>query len=475
MNEIKNAYDIRKFRDEAHKIVDLLADYLEKNINREEVKVIDYQEPEALYQKWLKDFNSQKSNDILDFYNRMLQDSMHIHHPQYMGHQVSPAVPASALAEFMTSVTNNSAAIYEMAPLSSVLERIIIEWLAGKIGFSSDAFGVLTSGGLIGNTTGLLAARQIMSGYNIWNNGHDLNTKPAIMVSGQAHYSMERTVKIMGWGQAGIIQIPVNKQNSMDVTKLESYYQKAIDSGQKVLAVVANICSTSTGTYDNINAIADFCEEKNLWLHADGAHGGPALFSDKYKHLIKGIERADSVVIDFHKMMFHPSLATAVIFKKGDHAYRTFAQKAEYLLSSPDEHDWHNTAKRSFECTKNAISVKIYVMLKSFDEKIFGEFVETTFDLAQEFNNIIKSTSDFETVVEPESNIVCFRYNPSRELTTDDLNQLNKDKRQALLEDGKFYIVQTEINAAVWLRVTLMNPFTTNDDLRKLLEEIRKI
>ena len=113
---------------------------------------------------------------------------------------------------------------------------------------------------------------------------------------------------------------------------LEDIYKEQLAKGNRVMALVSAACSTATGSYDNLEAISDFSEKYKIWHHVDAAHGGPAILSQKYKHFLKGIERADSIVMDFHKMMMTPGLNTLILFRNDDDSYATFAQKASYLL-----------------------------------------------------------------------------------------------------------------------------------------------
>jgi L-2,4-diaminobutyrate decarboxylase len=190
--------------------------------------------------------------------------------------------------------------------------------------------------------------------------------------------------------------------------------------------------------------------------------------------LVKGIELADSVVIDWHKMLMTPALATALIFKNGEDSFQTFHQKAQYLWANQGSHEWFNSGKRTFECTKLMMSVKIYSILKTCGEGIFAENVNTLHDLAKAFVEILNVNSAFELAIEPQSNIVCFRY-VGEGSSSENYNTLNATIRQRLLEEGKFYIVQTTLREKLYLRVSLMNPLTTVRDLRALLEEVEKI
>jgi L-2,4-diaminobutyrate decarboxylase len=170
-------------------------------------------------------------------------------------------------------------------------------------------------------------------------------------------------------------------------------------------------------------------------------------------------------------MLMTPALATALIFKRDEDAFKTFQQKAQYLWANQHSKDWFNSGKRTFECTKLMMSLKIYSILKAHGEVIFGENVDYLYNLGRMFSEIIKSRQNFELAIEPESNIVCFRLKSSKK----GLNDLNSAIRKQLLQEGKFYIVQTTLKENVYLRVSLMNPLTTETDLNALLDEIERI
>lgn len=359
-----------------------------------------------------------------------------------------------------------------MGPANTAMEKAVIRHIAAIIGFDNSSDGVLTHGGSAGNLTALLAARQAMTGYNIWSEGVKEGSIPAFIVSEQSHYSISRNLKIMGLGDAATVSIPVDNKFKIRTDLLHETLVKAEKEGLNIIGVVANACSTATGSYDDLIAISDFCRKNNLWLHVDGAHGMGVIMSDKYRHLVRGIERADSVIIDFHKMFLIPGLNTCVLFRDGDRSYETFAQKASYLFDKAHEKDWYNGAKRTLECTKSSLGLHVYSMFRYYGDKFFGNYIDTMYDLASEFNKDLSDAPDFESIVNPESNIVCFRY--LKHKASSDLNITNRLIREKVIKRGKFYIVQAELNEKVWLRVTIINPQTTIDDLRALLDEIRE-
>src|SRR5690606_25789374 len=172
---------------------------------------------------------------------------------------------------------------------------------------------------------------------------------------------------------------------------------------------------------------------------------------------------------DFHKLLMVPSLCTAVLYRDGAHAKRTFAQKADYLFEEQVD-DWYNSGKRTFECTKPMNILHVYTILRVYGEKIFQENVDRLYGLAREFATLVDGRDDFELAVAPQSNIVCFRYSGGG-----DFNETNRAIFEGLLEDGTYYVVKTVIDGEFWLRVTLQNPMTTMGHLNGLLALIDRM
>jgi L-2,4-diaminobutyrate decarboxylase len=255
---------------------------------------------------------------------------------------------------------------------------------------------------------------------------------------------------------------------------LEEIKTRTEKKGIKIISVVASSCSTATGSYDDLDSIADFCEKYSLWMHVDGAHGMGVLFSEKYRDRVKGIERADSVVIDFHKMLLVPALNTLVMFRNGEKSYETFAQKASYLFQKSQNNVWYNSAIRTIECTKSALGIIAYAALKYYGKSYYKEYIDSRYDLAATFALMVKSDRQLELAIEPESNIVCFRFAPEGHNDLS-LNQINSAIRDKIIKEGSFYIVQAELDGKIWIRLTIINPLTSENDLKDLLQRIKEI
>jgi len=465
---LQKAYSAEDFRKRGHQLIDELADHLEEHLNFEKTATLDWHIPEDERSYW---------NDFLDhgdeskLFSQILKRITAVHNPKCIGHQVTPTAPITALTAMVSGLLNNGMAIYEMGMAPSAMERIVTDLICKKIGYHDDSRGFLTSGGTLANLTALLSARKAKVKHDIWNEGYQQSL--GIMVSEEAHYCVDRAAKIMGLGEKGIIKIPATEDYNIDVSLLESELEKAAKNGIQVFAIVGSAPSTATGVYDDLEAIAAFAKKYKLWFHVDGAHGGAAIFSEKYKYTVSGIKHADSVVIDGHKMMMMPTITTALLFKDGNHSHATFSQKADYLLVQSEDEDWYNKAKRTFECTKTMMSIHWYTMLKIYGEGIFDEYVTNLYDRGKSFGRLVKNEVDFELAIEPDSNIICFRYVDDN-LNLNTLNEINAKIRQLLLEEGEFYIVQTKLRGVHFLRCTVMNPFTEEVHFRILLQKIKE-
>ncbi len=468
-NPLDAAFDPEAFRALGHTVVDLLADRLGQDLVGKGLVRMDAA-PEEEYAHWRKIMDS-GSGGAGAFLEEFVERAIRLHHPRYMGHQVCGPAPLAALAGFVGEWLNNGMAVYEMGPGATALERWVIERTAALFGFEAGG-GFLTSGGTLAMLTALLGARARKLGAGVLEYGSE--PKWALLGSEQAHYCAGRAAHVMGWGRAGFVGVPVDEKFRMRVDLLERVYNETLASGRTPVAVVGSACTTSTGAYDDLRAVADFCERKDLWFHVDGAHGGAAAFCPELRGRLAGIERADSVILDFHKLLLTPALATAVIFRDAGASWAAFQQKAEYLWDASVQEEWFNVGRRTFECTKLSMSLKIAALWKVYGVEVFAENVRRVHANAERFARLVSGDSRFELAAWPESNIVCFRLKTVKE-DEEAQDALQRDIRARCSGSGEFYIVQTVLNGRTWLRTALMNPFTSESDLADLLERIAEL
>ncbi|CAH0999422.1 L-2,4-diaminobutyrate decarboxylase [Neolewinella maritima] len=466
---LRRAYDPASFRTQGHALIDQLADYLEGVTDH---PANPYATPQDSLSVWRSLLERGAAPE--EVYRQLLTDNVHLHHPGYMGHQVVPPAPLTALGDVAASLMNAGQAVFEMGRPGAAMEQVVIERFAELLRLAPTTGGFLTSGGTLANLTALLAARarQWPAGSDAWQDGN-ATVRPCLLVNAQAHYCIDRAVRIMGWGAEGIIHVPADGELRMRTELIDGLVADARARGLTPIALVGSACTTSTGTYDNLSALADAAERHRLWLHIDGAHGAAVRLDPGRQQLTEGLERADSLTLDFHKMLMTPALTTGLFFREGGDAYRTFQQEADYLLgrSGAAEDDWSDNARRTFECTKRTLSLRVFTLLTTYGPEVFRDYVVQVGALGRTLAGLVRRHPNLELFMEPDVNIVCFRFVDAA-LPAAQRSAVNTLIRATLTEDGTYYIVQTKIAAQTYLRCTLTNAFTTERQLADMLARV---
>ena len=412
-------------------------------------------------ERWIAD-GAMDAKGFASFLSRYLGNSTRMHHPGYMAHQVAVPDLPSALADFVHGATNNPMAIYEMGPAAAAVELIVIDWMLEKVGWEKGS-GVLTHGGSLANLTALLAARATTA-PEVWDSGV---TEPlAVVAPPSAHYSIKRAASIIGLGGNCVYAVDVDEREVIEPDRLPAALKKVADDGKRAVALVANACATGTGLHDPLEEIGAFCRETGLWFHVDGAHGASALVSDKERKHLRGVELADSLSWDAHKMLRTSGLCTAVLFRNSRALDRAFQQEASYLFYGGEKHGV-DLIHRTVECTKAPLGVKLFLTLAWRGEKGMASYVEEQYELTRRLHRRIQARKGFECPYVPESNILCFRYGND--------NDLQITIRERLLSEGHFYITSTEVHGRRYLRLTLMSPQTTEETVEEMLDAIERI
>lgn len=386
--------------------------------------------------------------------------SNHLHHPAYMGHQVCPPLVDSATADLLISFLNNSTAVFEMSPIATAIEKEMIRWLADLAGYPETAEGTAVSGGSAANLTGLMAARAR------WNaDASAVGKRPLVVASADAHYSIARAAAILGIPAADVIRIATDAAHRMDVEALGDELA-AIETREDaaVLAIVATSGTTATGAFDRLDEIALLRDRYRTWLHVDAAHGASVLLSPDLAPLMRGLERADSFSWDPHKMMWMPLSLGTILVRDGIWLRRAFEADAPYLFSGSSE----NIGEMAIQCSKRADSIKLWLILRAQGTAPIVESIERVTALTRFLYERVAASEDFEPVHEPELNIFCFRRHG-----LDD--EQHAELRERLIRSGRAWITSTVLRGERVLRVTMMNPRTTEAHVDAMLEALRTI
>jgi L-2,4-diaminobutyrate decarboxylase len=388
-----------------------------------------------------------------------LDDAVWFHEPRYLAHLNCPVVVPALVAEVLVSSVNSSLDTWDQSGGGTHIERRLIRWTADRIGLGPDADGVFTSGGTQSNLQALLVAR-----------GHAYHADPAprfrIFASRDSHFSVQKSADILGLGPDAVVTIPTDRRRRMDPVALDRAVWSARAAGHIPMAVVATAGTTDYGSIDPLGEVADVCAQHGVWMHVDAAYGGGLLVSRRRRDLLDGIERADSVTIDFHKTFFQPVSSSAVVFRDSD-ALRHVTYHADYLNPRSSAHP--NQVDKSIQTTRRFDALKLWMTLRAMGADAIGDYVDAVVDLAAVGHRLMSEHPDLEVVTEPMLSTLVFRFRPDG-LSEDDADHVNPGIRQTIAGSGSAVIAGTRSDGRAWLKLTMLNPDTTADDLRAVID-----
>lgn len=476
-NDFREKTDAQEIKDVGYQFVDILADYLDR-VQNSDTKVVNFMSAEEAFKIYdepipIEGIELEKvMQEVLD---PLLKHAQNLASPAYMGHQVCHPLVLSSFAKGLSSAINQGLAIQEMSPLGTMIEKRVIRWICDAVGYSADGDGTIVSGGTEANLTGIMVARTVKAGYDIWKEG---THRPLVgFCSGRSHYSVERAFGILGLGTQNLIKIKDTADFKMDISELERAIKNTIVKNRKPFAVIATAGCTPVGSFDDIESIVAICKKYDLWLHVDGAHGGSFVFSDTLKHLLKGIDQADSVALDPHKMMFMPLNLGTILLKNQKHFDDTFKVNAPYIFHKTSANfGCLNIGERTIQCSRGFEAFKLWISLKHYGIQYFAEMMDHCVHMTRYLYDQLVAASDFETLNVPESNILCFRYIPEsmHSAKPEAIDQFNFNLRNTFNRTGKAWITTTVFSGKRLLRTTIINPRTTTKHVDQMIIDLRE-
>jgi putative pyridoxal-dependent aspartate 1-decarboxylase len=443
--------------------------------------------------------------------SKIVNQSVRTSSPSFIGHMTS-ALPyfMFPLAKIMMTLNQNVVKI-ETSKAFTPLERQVVAMLHRLVYQQSDEFyarwvqsfthsiGVFCSGGTIANVTALWVARNRRLGpgadfAGVAEEGmaaalrHADLDGLAVLVSRRGHYSLGKAADVLGIGHRQLVAIPVTAQHKIDLGALEREIAALKARRIGILAIVGIAGTTETGNVDPLDALADLAAAHGAHFHVDAAWGGPTLFSGRYRHLLEGIERADSVTIDAHKQLYVPVGAGMVVFKDVQ-ALDAVEHHANYVIRKGSR----DIGKHTLEGTRPGMAMLVHSGLRIIGRRGYELLIDVGIGKAGQFAKMIKSAPDFELVTEPELNLLTYRYLPAaaravlasgseaeRLAANETLNTLTESIQKEQRANGKTFVSRTRLETAAHggqvltvFRVVLANPLTTRQILAGILEEQR--
>lgn len=399
------------------------------------------------------------------------------HLPRYIAHLNCPVVIPALAAEVLISAINSSQDTYDQSAGGTFMERKLIQWTGKCIGFEEDCDGIFTAGGSQSNLMGLLLSRDYFSlqhlGWNIKLNGSPKEANRfRIFVSDKAHFSNHKNASIMGLGEQSIVKVPTDSRFRMIPEKLKEAISREAQQGNIPIAIVATAGTTDFGNIDPLSDIADIAHANHLWLHVDAAYGCGLLLTDSHRYKLKGIERADSVTIDYHKSFFQPISSSAFIVKNKLHL-SIIKHHADYL--NPKEQDYDELPaqinKSIVQSTRRFDALKLWFTLRYLGKEKLGNYIEATIETTKQAALLLDDDPQFELLCHSDIGVLVFRKLPAGSLV--DPDKLNLYIKEQLFYSGEVLLASTKVGGHFYLKFTIFNPLTTTHDIQQILNLIK--
>ncbi|WP_055548594.1 aspartate aminotransferase family protein [Streptomyces sp. NBRC 110028] len=407
-----------------------------------------------------------------------LKDAVYFHHPRYLAHLNCPVVIPALVGEAVLSAVNSSLDTWDQSAGGTLIERRLIDWTAERIGLGEAADGIFTSGGTQSNLHALLLARDeacklvekeaAADGKAVAKS--EILPRLRILTSQASHFSVQKAAAILGLGYEAVIAVPCDQDRRMRTVALARELDRCLSEDLVVMAVVATAGTTDFGSIDPLPEIAELCSRHGSWLHVDAAYGCGLLASPTRRHLLDGIERADSVTVDYHKSFFQPVSSSAVLVR--DRATLGHATYHADYLNPERSVDMliPNQVDKSIQTTRRFDALKLWLTLRVMGADAVGALFDEVVDRAADAWGVLDTDPRFEVVTEPQLSTLVFRYVPGDDSDPDLVDRANLHAREALAASGEAVVAGTVVDGRHYLKFTLLNPETSLRDIAFVLD-----
>jgi aromatic-L-amino-acid decarboxylase len=404
-----------------------------------------------------------------DFKRIIVPATTHWNHPRFFAYFATSAEPSAVAAEALSATLDVKAMLWRTSPAATELEEVTMRWLADLLDLPREWTGIIYDTASIAGFTALAAAREAL-GLDVRRlgmTGRDL-PRLRIYISDQTHSHVEKAAIALGIGQENVVQIPSDANFSMDVNELERRVAEDIEAGMRPLAIVATAGTTSTTSFDPLEAIADVAQRYGVWYHVDAAYAGNAAAVPEFRHLLRGAERADSFVVNPHKWLFVP-MDLSVLFVKDESIVRqAFSLVPEYLTTP--ESGVVNYMDYGLQLGRRFRALKLWFVLRHLGVEGIRALLREHVALAQELAAKIEASDEWELLAPHPLSVVCFRYCGAPEAERDEFNER---LLEAVNASGTGFISHTKLNGQYTIRVAIGNLRTTHEDVERLWERLQ--
>jgi aromatic-L-amino-acid decarboxylase len=447
---------VEEFRKVGHELIDWAADYIR---NIETYPVLSQAEPGDIKNKIPSSppQNSENMNDIIsDFKEIVVPGITHWNHPGFMAYFNSSASMPGILAELLISTLNVNGMVWKTSPAATELEQVTLNWFRQMLGLNQEWWGIIYDCASVTSMHAIAAARENIN-LNIREKGmggrNDLS-RLRLYTSEQAHSSIEKGAGALGIGLEGVRKIPVDNEFRLIPAELKKAISEDKNNGWMPFCAAATIGTTSSTSIDPLDKIADICNEENIWLHVDAAHGGVAAMLPEKRDIFNGIEKADSLVVNPHKWMFTPLDLSVFFTKKPGILKKAFSLVHEYLKTKEDS-SVENYMDFGVPLGRRFRSLKLWFIIRYFGVEGIRNRIREHIRIANDLANKIDKHLLFERMAPVPFSTICFRSHPPDINDEKILEELNINLMNKINETGKLFLSHTRLNNKFVIRMTI--------------------
>lgn len=388
-------------------------------------------------------------------------------HPRFMSAIPSPSSPISWLGEILTSAFNAWPAAWFAGSGVATIETRLISWLAAQVGMPASTGGTFVSGGSMANLSALAIARDQKLAENTRSLG-------VVYFSDQTHFSVPKVLRLLGFSNSQMRQLPADSNFRLDMVQLEKTIVADRSKGLIPFLIVANAGSTNTGSIDPLSEIADLAKKHDMWMHVDGAYGASVALSKSYKALLAGIERCDSLAWDAHKWLFQTFGCGIVLVRDRSHLAQSFTSTGDYFRDIPSDDTEPNLLNYGIELTRPARHMKLWFTLRVLGVETLGRMIDQGLAVARFAEAELRKLPDWEITSPAILGVVTFRYcldGPEGKMN----DAINDAISAEIIKSNVAYIHTTRIRGKVSLRICVIHPEITNNDMQNIITTLNNL
>ncbi len=450
-----------EMRELGYKVVDTIVEHFEELPN----KPVTRKAGRLKLENRLREPIPEKGSDIQEVLGRLQRDvfgnMMHVDHPRFFAFIPSPSNFVSAMADALASGFNVFSGSWLEGSGPTQVELVTVDWLRQLCAMPETTSGLFVSGGSMANLTALAVAREARLGNQV--------SDAVIYCSDQTHSSIDKALRLLGFGPHQIRKIPSDDGFRLPMPELRREVLADRAAGKVPFCVVANAGTTNTGAVDPLAELAKFCQANGLWLHADAAYGGAAALHEKGRELLDGIEKVDSLTLDPHKWLFQPHEIGCVLIREGWRLKDTFRSVPDYVRDADRAEEEVNFFDHGIQMTRGFRALKLWMSLQVFGLEAFREAVERGISLAELVEDVLCELPRWEIVTPAQIGMLTFRYAPEGWLPAE-VDALNRKLVEETIEDGFAMVSSTVLEGRTVLRMCTNNPSTTDADIRETIQ-----